>query len=297
MDYVFHICIWIGIYTILATSLNVTAGCTGLLSLAHAAFYGIGAYAAALMSLHVGTPMLLNMALGLVLASGVAALISMPTLRLRDDYFVISTFALQVVVFRLLENCVVLTGGPMGLPNIPRAALGPWQIESRVEFLVLTLGVCGAVVWICRRIILSPFGRILNAIREDEIVTGAAGKDVPRSRMVSVAIGGALASLAGGLHAHYMMFVDPSSFTIMESVFIVAIMIVGGAGTVWGPLLGAVILVTLPEALRFVGLPSAVAANVRQILYGGLLVVFVALRPQGLLGEHASTFSSKRGEM
>ena len=142
-------------------------------------------------------------------------------------------------------------------------------------------------LWIVRRIVQSPFGRVLKTIREDEVVALAAGKNVAVYKVTVFMIGAGLAALAGVLYAHYISFIGPGSFTIMESIFIISIVIIGGAGSLRGPVLGAVVLVVLPELLRFIGMPSAVAANVRQIIYGGLLVAMMMCRPQGLLGEYA----------
>jgi branched-chain amino acid transport system permease protein len=123
------------------------------------------------------------------------------------------------------------------------------------------------------------------AIREDEVFALAAGKNVAAYKVAVFVIGSGMAAIAGALYAYYISFIDPTSFTVMESIFIISIVIIGGAGSLWGPVIGAVVLVTLPELLRFIGLPSSVAANLRQILYGGLLVAFMMWRPQGLVGK------------
>ena len=137
------------------------------------------------------------------------------------------------------------------------------------------------------RISASPFGRVLHAIREDSDFAESLGKDSRRFKFTVVLISGALAGLAGSLYAHYVTYIDPSSFTVMESIAVLSMVIVGGAGTLWGPLLGATVLVSLPEVLRLVGLPDSVAANVRQILYGALLVLVLAKRRRGLTGRGA----------
>ncbi|NQU23855.1 MAG: branched-chain amino acid ABC transporter permease [Candidatus Nealsonbacteria bacterium] len=287
MEYLLHILILIGIYVILASSLNLIAGYAGLLSIAHAAFFGVGAYVAVLMGLHWETPFLVNLAAAVVFCGILGGVVGAPGLRIRDDYFVIATFAFQVIAFSVLNNWVSLTGGPMGLPGIPQPVIFGWTVSSHWEFLVLTGGCCAAVLWICHKIVTSPFGRMLKAIREDEVFAQAAGKNVAACKVLVFAIGAAMAAVAGVMYAHYISFIDPTSFTVMESIFIISIVIIGGAGSMWGPVLGAVVLVALPEVLRFVGLPSAVAANVRQILYGGALVAMMMWRPQGLLGEYA----------
>ena len=287
MEYLLHIVILIGIYTILSVSLNLIAGYTGLLSIAHAAFYGVGAYVAALMPLNLHSPFLVNLVCAVILSGLLGALVGIPSLRIRDDYFVIATFAFQVIIFSVLNNWVSFTGGPMGLPGIPQPTIFGVTISSSLEFLLLVSFFCALTLWITGRIVQSPFGRVLKAIREDEVFAQAAGKNVAAYKVLVFVIGAGMAAVAGVMYAHYISFIDPTSFTVMESIFIISIVIIGGAGSQWGPVLGAVVLVVLPELLRFVGLPSAVAANVRQIIYGGLLVAMMMWRPQGLLGEYA----------
>ena len=287
MEYLLHIFILIGIYVILSISLNLIAGYSGVLSIAHAAFYGVGAYVAALMALKLQTPFLANVICAIILAGLFGALVGVPSLRIRDDYFVIATFAFQVITFSVLNNWVSFTSGPMGLPGIPQPEIFGLQVTSHWQFLVL-VGIFAVLVFlVARRIVESPFGRVMKAIREDEVFALAAGKNVAAYKVLVFVIGAAMASVAGTLYATYITFIDPTSFTVMESIFIISIVIIGGAGNLWGSVLGATVLVMLPEALRFIGLPSSVAANVRQIIYGALLVAFMMWRPQGFLGEYA----------
>jgi len=200
---------------------------------------------------------------------------------------VLATFAFQVIAFGVMNNWIGLTGGPMGLPGIPQPTIFGVVISSHAQFLVLAAGFAVIAALLVRRLVRSPFGRVLKAIREDEVFAQSLGKNVMLYKLQVFAIGGGLAAVAGALYAHYITFIDPSSFTVTESIFILAMVIVGGSGSIAGSVVGAVLLVSLPEALRFVGMPSSVAANVRQMLYGGLLVVFMMFRPQGILGEFA----------
>lgn len=287
MEYVLHILILIGIYTILSVSLNLISGYTGLISIAHAAFYGVGAYVAAIMALELRSPFLANVICAVLLSALLGALVGVPSLRIRDDYFVIASFAFQVITFNVLNNWVSFTGGPMGLPGIPQPTLFGLQVSSHLEFLILVTVFCASTLWLTHRIVRSPFGRVLKAIREDEVFAQAAGKNVAAHKVLVFTIGAGMAAVAGVMYAHYISFIDPTSFTVMESIFIISIVIIGGAGSLWGPVLGAVLLVVLPELLRFIGLPSSVGANLRQIIYGGLLVAFMMWRPRGLLGEYA----------
>lgn len=285
MAYLLHILILIGIYVILAESLNLIAGYAGLLSIAHAAFYGVGAYVAALLALNYALPPWLTIPAAMVAAAAVGALVAWPALRVRDDYFVVATFAFQVIVFSVMNNWVALTGGPLGLPGIPRPDFFGLTVKSHGGFLLLTWLCAAGVVFICWRLARAPFGRVLRALREDEVFAAALGKNVASFKVRVFTLGAAMAAVGGCLYAYYITFIDPTSFTVMESIFIISIVIVGGAGSLRGAALGAAVLVILPEALRFVGLPSSVAANLRQIFYGLLLILFMVFRPQGLIGE------------
>lgn len=287
MQYLLHILILVGLYVILAVSLNLIAGYTGLLSMAHAAFYGVGAYTVALMSLSWHTPFLLNIVAGMMVAAVLSLSLAAAALRVHDDYFVLATFGLQVIAFSVLNNWVSFTGGPLGLPGIPQPVIFGWEVSSNERFLAL-VGVFALLTFLLvRRLVNAPFGRVLKAIREDEVYAQAMGKNVTKYKVLVFVIGAALAAVAGGLYATYITFIDPTSFTVSESIFILAVVIVGGAGNLWGSVLGAVLLVTIPELLRFVGMPSSIAANVRQIMYGSLLVLMMMFRPQGVIGEFA----------
>jgi len=287
MEYLLHILILISIYAILSVSLNLIAGYTGLLSISHAAFYGVGAYVAALMALSLHSPFLVNLICAIILSALFGALVGIPSLRIRDDYFLIATFAFQVITFSILNNWVTFTGGPMGLPGIPQPTLFGFEISSNFRFLLLVGVFFAVVLLVTRRIVQSPFGRVLKAIREDEVFTETAGKNIAAYKVLVFVIGAGMAAAAGVLYAYYISFIDPTSFTVMESIFIISIVIIGGAGSLWGPVAGAVVLVLLPEILRFLGLPASVAANIRQILYGGMLVAFTMWRPRGFLGKYA----------
>jgi branched-chain amino acid transport system permease protein len=284
VQYLIHIGISIGIYTLLAASLNLVAGYMGLLSLSHAAFYGIGAYTMALMALYLKTPFWVDIVGSIAVSSVLGLIVGIPALRTRSDYFAITTFGLQVITFNIFNNWLDVTRGPMGLTGIPRPILFGWEFSTPFSFFLLTTGVCAIVLWIIYRMVNSPFGRLLKAIREDEIFAMSLGKDVFRHKLITFVVSAAISAIAGCLYASYVTFIDPTSFTVTESIFIVSIVIIGGAGNFWGSLLGATLLVAFPELLRFLGLPITLAANLRQILYGSLLVTFMIWRPQGLIG-------------
>jgi branched-chain amino acid transport system permease protein len=287
MEYLLHLMILIGIYTILSASLNLIAGYAGLISIAHAAFYGVGAYVAAIMALKFHTPFLVNLACAVSLCSLLGVIVGIPSLRIRDDYFVIATFAFQTITFSIMNNWVSFTGGPMGIPGIPLPTIFGIEISSQLGFFVLVGIMSVLVLCISDRIVRSPFGRVLKAIREDEVFARAAGKNIASFKVLVFVIGSGLAATAGVIYAYYISFIDPTSFTVMESIFIISIVIIGGAGNLLGSIAGAIVLILLPELLRFIGIPSSIEANLRQIIYGGLLVAFMMWRPKGLLGEYA----------
>ncbi len=285
MDYLLHILILINIYAIVGISLNLLAGYTGLLSLAHAGFYGIGAYTVALLSLNYGVHFLVAIPVAVIIAAVFGFFIGFPSLRIRDDMLVITTFGFQIILFQIMNNWMELTHGPLGLPGIPQPALFGYQVSSHIDFLVLTLLCVLLVYFIARRLTKSPFGNILRAIREDEIFALALGKNVNHYKVLIFSVSAGLSAIGGALYAYYITFIDPTSFTSSESIFMLSIVIVGGAGRLSGSIIGAIILVSLPELLRLVDIPNAIAANMRQILYGGLLVAFMMFRPKGILGE------------
>lgn len=286
MDYVLHVLTIACIYGVLATSLNLVAGYTGMLSLAQAAFYGIGAYASALVSVSLGVPFLLGMLIGAGVAGVLSLAVSLPAARLRDDFFAIATFGFQFIVWNLLNNWTLLTRGPMGIPGIPRPTIFGHTFGSPMFFLILSAGLLLVIYLISFRVVRSPFGRLLMAIREDEALVQMLGKSPVLFKAKVFALSATMAGTAGAVYAHYFTYISPSSFTVMESILILSMVIIGGAGSMRGPLVGAVVLVALPEVLRFFGMPSNVASTLRQVIYGGALVAIALFRPQGLLGRY-----------
>lgn len=286
MEYLLHILILVAIYSVLAVSLDMLTGRTGLLSVAHAAFYGLGAYTSALLAVHFGLPFVMGTLVGMIVAVLISFGVSLPSLRLYGDYFAIATFGFQMILFSVFNNWMELTHGSMGVPGIPQPAIFGWKVDTHAEFLALASGVAAFAYLVAWRIAGSPFGRVLHAIREDEMFARAQGKNTLYFKVTAFAVSAALAAMAGSLYAHYTTYIDPTSFTVMESILIISMVIIGGAGSFWGALIGAVVLVTLLEALRFMGLPSGAAANLRQIIYGSLLVIMMMFRPRGLMGRY-----------
>lgn len=287
MEYLLHLGTLICIYSIIAVSLDLLVGNLGIFSVAHASFFGLGAYVSAVLTTEHGISFVIGGIIGMALAAFVSLAVSIPSLRIHDDYFAIVTFGFSFILFSVFNNWMDITRGPLGIPGIPQPTIFGATIRSHSQFLLLSFGVATLVYFSVSRISASPFGRVLRAIREDEILAQSLGKNTLAFKMVSFAVSSALAALAGSLFAHYVTYVEPTSFTVMESILALSMVIVGGSGSRWGPLVGAGLLITFPEALRFIGMPTSVAANLRLVLYGGLLVFMMVFRPRGLVGHRA----------
>lgn len=287
MNYLVHLLVTIGIYMILAQSSNLVIGYAGLLSLGQAAFYGLGAYTSALLMVDAGWSFLPAAAAGAALTAAVALVVGLSCARLRGDPFVLAILGFQMITFTILYNWEELTRGSYGIAGIPRPSIAGWTLSSPFSFLAFVAAAAGLSALLHWWIVHLPYGRTLQAVRDDEIASRSLGKNTAAIRAAAFVIAAALAAVVGAVYAAYVQYIDPTSFGLEESIFILAMIIVGGAGTLRGPVIGAVALVMLPELLRMLRVPDTVAPNVRQIIYGLLLIALMRLRPQGLMGRYA----------
>lgn len=286
MEYLIHIAILISIYAILGLSLNLIVGVTGLISVTQVAFYGIGAYATAILLTSTGMNFFLSVLVGMIVSGIVSLLIGYVLSKFKDDYFALGSFGFNIIVYSIFLNWQGLTRGPLGIPGIGRPELFGFTFSDNIWFLVLSIVFLAAVYFICEFIVNSSFGRVLKAIREDEEAIRVFGYNTLLYKLAIFVIGAMLASVAGSLFASYITFIDPSTFTLNESIFLLAIIILGGLASNRGAFIGAVCLILLPEILRFVGFPSDIAAQMRQVVYGIILILLMLYRPQGLVGEY-----------
>ena len=287
MEYLLHIGIMLCIYIILVLSTNLTVGMANLLTLCQAAFYGVGAYIGTFFLMQFNLPFLL-IALLVMLTTGLTSLlISFASVKLKGDYFILGTLGFQMIVYTVLYNWISVTRGPYGIPGIPSIKLlGLWSLDGIYAYFFFALTLAVVVGWLFGRMQRSPYGRMLKAIRTDELSAQSLGRNTVRLKTWAFFISAAFAGLAGLIYASYISYIDPTSFTLDESIFIITALFVGGIGSrVWGPVVGAAVVVVLPELLRFVGLPDAIAANLRQVIYGLVLIVLMFYRPQGLCGD------------
>lgn len=276
----------LNIYILLVLSANLPTGLANLLSICQAAFYGIGAYFSAYFLLHWDLPFII-VALAVMALTGICSLVvAFASTRLKGDYFILATLAFQMIVFTILYNWTDVTNGPYGIVGIPSIKLlSLISVSGVFGYFLLTTVVMLIVVFLFNNIKSSPYGRVLSAIRSNELAVLSMGRDPVKFKNWAFFISAAFSGLAGLFYASYISYIDPTSFTIDESIFILTALFIGGTGNVKGPIAGALFVVLVPEILRFVGLPNAVEANLRQIIYGLTLVLVMYFSPQGLWGK------------
>ena len=264
-----------GIYIVLALGLNIVVGLAGLLDLGYIAFYAIGAYTYALLSTHWGVSFWVGLPLGGLAAAAFGVLLGVITLRLRGDYLAIVTLGFIQIVNLVLKNWDSVTKGPNGILGIGRPAIGGFVFSQPIHFYYLILAIVLVTVFAVHRLVRSRVGRAWMAIREDEIAAEAMGVDTTRFKILAFAIGATWAGVAGVFFAGKFAFVSPESFTFFESVIVLAMVVLGGLGSIPGVILGALVIILLPELLRDF-------QDYRMLAFGAALVGVMIFRPQGL---------------
>ena len=280
IEYAFTIAIFAGINVILASGFNLILGYGGLVSVAHPVFYAIGAYASALAAQKLGIPIPLAILLGGTLAAVTSLGVSVPSLRVSGDYLVIASMGFQLGVVYIINN-IELTGAANGLTNIPSIIEGPHRNAIYVVVVWVLAFTCIAGI---RWLVSGDYGRAITAMRNDEDAFAALGRNAIRIKVTLFAIGSGLAGAAGGLYAHFFLYLTPEQFGIAASSALLTMVVVGGAATIRGPVFGAILLTALPEAIRFLELPTAIMAPLQGVIFTVLVLLFLFLRPQGLLG-------------
>ncbi len=276
-DYYRDILTLTGMYIVLALGLNIIVGQAGLLNLGYVAFYAVGAYAYAVLSTQFGLSFWPGLFIGALTAAAAATLLGFVTLRLRGDYFAIVTLGLGEITRIVLNNGASLTGGPNGISAIGRPMIGGYVLSSPLDFYYLILLIVAVTIYAVNRLMFSRIGRAWIAIREDEVAAEAMGINTFRLKLLAFVIGSAWAGLTGVFFAAKMAFVSPESFTFFESVMILCMVVLGGMGSIAGIVLGAFLLITLPEVFRDF-------QDYRMLAFGAALVLMMIYRPQGLLG-------------
>jgi len=281
--YHLHTLIMAGIFAVLALSLNLLLGYTGQLSLGHAAFFGIGAYATGLLTVKLEWSPWVGLAAAVALPAAAGWIIGRLALKLRGAYFVLLTISFAGVASLVSVNWMSLTNGPLGLPGVPHVeislpAVGSLSLRAKSAYYYLVLVAVALCYAICLAVIRSRVGRALIALRENEALAESVGIDGTHYLVLAAVLSAAMAGLAGGLYAHYTRFVIPEVFLFSYTVTMVIMVVAGGKGTLAGPVVGAVLFTALPEALR-----ALTSWQWQMLLYGILLIAVLAFMPRGIV--------------
>jgi branched-chain amino acid transport system permease protein len=283
LAYLTNLAVLIGINAILAVTLNFVLGYAGIFSMAHAVFFGVGAYTATWVAIKLGGGLLLATGAGIAVAALISLALALPALRVRGEYFVAASLGLQMLAITVFSEWKAFTGGIGGITNIPPASLFGFQFTTPAQYLVLTLACLAAVIAIVRALVRGSFGRSLKAIRDNETAASTYGKNVAVIKTIAVAVSSSLAAVAGALYAFYMSFVNVESFVLDTSVLLIAMVVIGGVATLTGPIIGTLLILLLPAALSYLpGLPSTEIGSIQQIVYGAAMVLLMIFRPGGV---------------
>jgi branched-chain amino acid transport system permease protein len=281
VDYVVHILTMMAIFGMLAVSFNIVVGYAGLFSIAPAAFYGIGAYTVALLTLRQGWSFPTALLAAMVLAMLISLALAYAAVRVSGEYLAIASYGFQVIIFSVFNNWDDLTRGARGIPGIPNAEIFGVVLDPVALLATAWIGL-GLVILVMVQFTRGSFGRLLRAIREDEIAARALGKDVTRAKVIAFGIASMAAACAGGFFAHHLHYIDPTSFTFDTSMLVLSMVIIGGSSVLYGPLIGAFVLTLLPELLRLTNVGGALVGAMQQVAYAVLLLLMLRFRPRGL---------------
>ena len=276
-NYVLNVAIMAGIYIILASSMNLTNGYTGIFSMGHSAFYGIGAYTTGILSYHFGTGFWTGLVAGGAVAVLFGLLLGIPTLRLKGIFFAMVSVSFLEILRLATMNWISLTRGPMGIPGISAPSIFGWTLSTNRDFYYFILLMDLLVLFLLYRIVHSRIGRALTAIRDDDMAAASLGISNFRYRLLALSFSTFFAGLAGCFYAHYASYISVDSFGVGETFIIMTMMVVGGMGTLSGPVAGALLLTIFPELFRFL-------LEYRMVAYGAILILVILFRPEGLLG-------------
>lgn len=274
-EYYLTVLIVAGFHTIVTMGLNLLMGYAGQVSLGHAAFYGIAAYTTGILTARFHWPVAAGIAAGIALVLVVAAGIAVPTLRLRGHYLAMGTLGFGIIVYIVLNEATDLTGGPSGLTGIPKLTVAGFPVATDLGFYYVVWGVALLLFLLAQNLVRSRLGRALRAIHTSETAAAVLGVDTQRYKIGVFILSAVYAAVAGTLYAHYVTFISPGSFGFHASIQFVTMVVLGGMGSLWGAVAGAVFLTGLPEVLRAI-------EDYDILLYGGLLILCMMFLPGGL---------------
>lgn len=296
MSYILHLCIYGFIFGLAAMGLNVSAGYCGRLTMSQASFFGIGGYSYAVASIKFGAAYGGAIVVAVAVGCISSLLISLIASRMKGDHFLLVTLAMAVLVWSTFTNWFKadapfwtpdnLVNGPFGVSGIPGpSGLGLKSLTVQSSFLLIgaVFMLAALATWLLLR---SPWGRLLKSVRDDELAAQGLGKSIGRVQIESFALSCGLLALSGALYASYVGYLDPSSASLDQAILFLAMVLIGGSGTFWGPLIGALLVVILPELARLIHFSDTIAASLRALVFGLVLVALMHIRPQGIVGEY-----------
>lgn len=276
--YILGIAVMFLIYAILTVSVNLITGFLGITSLGQAAFFGIGAYTAAILSTRYNVGFVPGAIAAILIAAIFGMIIGIPTLRIKGRYLAIVTLGFSEIIRTIELNWFELTRGPLGITSIPGIVIGDVHFDSNESKYIIGLIILGFVLYLVHSILDSRHGRAIKSIRDDELAATEMGVNVYKYKVIVFSISAGIAGIAGAFYASYIGFIDPNSFGFDQSLLILSMAILGGLGSLPGSIVGAFVLTVLPEALRSL-------AEYRQIIYGLILVLLMIYKPSGLMGK------------
>lgn len=277
--YTLHVIISCFIYACLTLSLNLIIGWSGQFSLGHVCFFGMGAYVTTLLMTNFGMNFFFAWVIGIVFTAGFAALLCLPTLKLRGDYIAVVTLGFGEVFRLFLTNAVDITRGPAGIPSVPDPTVFGLEISGKTAYYYFALILLIGFIVFMKRFNNSGFGMAVMTVNEDDIAATALGLDPRKYKLAAFAIGGGMAALIGGFYAVYMGMIAPTSFSYAESIKMVSMTVLGGMASIPGSILGAFLLTALPEMLRSF-------SEYRMVIYGAAMVIMMIFKPDGLWGRN-----------
>ncbi len=275
-NYLMNVLVFVGINVMLAVALNLLLGFAGQISLGHAAFFGLGAYISGVLTSTYDFNPWLAMLIAAVATGSLAFMVGFQILKLRGHYLAMATLGLGMIIYIVFNETVDITGGPSGLSGIPNLSIGTFQFDTDLKNYILVWAFALATVLLSSNLVNSRIGRALRAIHDSEIAARVMGINSGLLKVQIFALSALISALAGSLYAHTVMFISPSSFGFKFSVELVTMVVIGGMGSIYGPLLGAVLLTLLPEFL-------IVLQDYDIVIYGFLLIVMTMFMPGGLV--------------
>ncbi|MCG6879653.1 MAG: branched-chain amino acid ABC transporter ATP-binding protein/permease [Deltaproteobacteria bacterium] len=286
MEYLSHTLNLALIFVALTVSLNLILGYGGMASMAHAAFFCIGGYVSANITMHFGWNFLAGIPVAIIATAAFGGIFAAPFIRVQEEYLILFTIAFQMVIFHLMLSLYNITGGDSGIFGVPKPQIFGFAVETPAHFLPFMVLFVFLVYWVCLKITKSPFGRVLKGIREDERAVTSLGKNVIKFKIIIFMVGTGIAAGAGAIFAHYTQFISPAIGSLDESILIIAMVVLGGTANLWGSAVGAFLLIIIPEILNFLPGASNLIVPLRGFIYGALLILFMRFRPEGLIPEY-----------